>query len=78
MMIAALINLGLNIFLIGNNINFDYEVIRQNFPEIFNILSHKIIDISSIRFAIHLTNRNYITAIHQNKKYKHRSQCSKN
>lgn len=62
-----------NIFLIGNNINFDYEVIRQNFPEIFNILSHKIIDISSIRFAIQLTNRNYITAIHQNKKYKHRA-----
>lgn len=56
---------------VGNNVQFDVEVIRQNFPELFVKLHYGLLDVSSVRKAIDLAHPGFSKIVTDNKKSNH-------
>lgn len=61
------------IILVGNTINFDYEVIRRHLPETYQKIYHRTLDISAIREAIAIIRPNFIKQSTKKKIYLHRA-----
>lgn len=59
------------ITIVGNNISFDYEVVRQNFPLTYNRIQYSMIDVSTIRKAISILDKNFNKKIMMYKKSNH-------
>lgn len=59
------------ITIVGNNISFDYEVVRQNFPITYNRIKYSMIDVSTIRKAISILDSTFNKKVMVHKKSNH-------
>ena len=56
---------------VGNNVQFDVEVIRQNFPMLFTRLHYSVTDVSSIRRLIDLVQEGFSDKVNELKVSNH-------
>lgn len=58
---------------IGNNVQFDVEVVRRRIPALFELFHYSFLDVSSIRNALGLYNENIPPLVYEFKKSNHDS-----
>lgn len=62
---------GYQILLAGNNVQFDYEVVRRHLPKSVAKLYHSVLDVSSIRRAFSTINSDFGQMVKENKSSNH-------
>lgn len=65
---------GYRIILVGNNIQFDYEVIRRHLPQTVTCLHYALLDVSSIRRMFDILGSDFGTQTKANKASNHDAQ----
>lgn len=65
---------GCRIILVGNNIQFDYEVIRRHLPQTVTCLHYALLDVSSIRHMFDILGSDFGTQTKANKASNHDAQ----
>ena len=58
---------------VGNNVQFDVEVIRRTMPNLYSKMKYSYLDVSSIRKALGLFNKETTGLVYQFKKSNHDS-----
>lgn len=62
------------LILSGNTIQYDYEIMRRHLPLTYSLLHHRVLDISSVREAIKLFNKDFAEKVENEKIYNHRAE----